>query len=123
MIRSIEQKYTEEEKKMAIDLLKTIDTLFTENNLKFYLAYGTLLGAVRHEGIIPWDDDMDIWIDYKDIYFMINLIKLNKDRLKIDVFVPHEHDLKWKEIKIYSTREEAGVILKYSEDKDIVSKW
>ena len=37
-----------------------------KNNLSYYAAYGTALGAIRHGGIIPWDDDIDVWMPRKD---------------------------------------------------------
>lgn len=52
---------------IEMDILDVIDKVCRENNLKYSLAYGSMLGAVRHGGFIPWDDDMDIWmlrVDY-----------------------------------------------------------
>lgn len=37
-----------------------------ENNLRYFLAYGTLIGAIRHNGFIPWDDDIDVWMPRPD---------------------------------------------------------
>ena len=51
---------TAEAKKIQIEILDKIVSFCEENNLRYYLAYGTLLGAVRHKGYIPWDDDIDI---------------------------------------------------------------
>ena len=49
-----------------LGLLKEIDSLCRENGIEFYLAAGTALGAVRHKGFIPWDDDADICMTKKN---------------------------------------------------------
>lgn len=65
MIHNSNQKEIsiEDQKKIMVRILKSIDNFCTENNIMYYLAYGTLLGAVRHKGFIPWDDDVDIVMD------------------------------------------------------------
>ncbi len=65
----------DEVKKCEIDILNYFADLCEAEGLKYYLAYGTVLGAVRHKGFIPWDDDIDVMMPREDFEKVIHIKK------------------------------------------------
>lgn len=49
-----------------MEVLREVSEICERHGLQWFCAYGTLLGAVRHQGFVPWDDDMDIWMLRED---------------------------------------------------------
>lgn len=58
-----------------LELLKIFDELCKQNNLTYWLDAGQLIGAIRHEGFIPWDDDLDVVMPRDDYDKMFPLFK------------------------------------------------
>ena len=74
----------DEMKKIQIEILLQVHEICEDSNLRYYLTYGTLLGAIRHNGFIPWDDDIDIAMPRKDYSRFIDIFsKLNHENLTI----------------------------------------
>lgn len=59
--------------KILYQMLYDMHRIFTKNDLTYWVDAGTLLGAVRHKGVIPWDDDLDVGILSKDIKKFLRL--------------------------------------------------
>ena len=62
-----------------LEILLFFDKLCKQHNLKYYLTGGTLLGAIRHKGFIPWDDDIDVCMPREEYEKLLN-IDLNSTR-------------------------------------------
>ena len=59
---------------VEMDVLTEIDRICKEYGLTYYAAFGTMLGAVRHNGFVPWDDDIDIYMLRPDYQALMNVL-------------------------------------------------
>lgn len=62
-------------KKIELELLDELAEICERSELRYYLAFGTLIGAVRHQGFIPWDDDIDVMMPRPDYEKLKHLLK------------------------------------------------
>ena len=67
---------------VELDLMERVDALFKELGLRYYLLGGTLLGAVRHGGFIPWDDDVDLGVPRTDYQKFLEYAKEHPEALQ-----------------------------------------
>ena len=67
----------QEIKNELVNMMIQLQDFLKENNIKYSITSGTLLGAVRHQGFIPWDDDIDISMLRPEYNKLINLLKQN----------------------------------------------
>ena len=64
-----------EEQQAELEVMKELHAFCVKHGLRYILAYGTLLGAIRHKGFIPWDNDMDVIMPREDVE---KLVEINK---------------------------------------------
>lgn len=64
--------YLEELKRIQLDVLQAVHEFCVENDIKYSLGCGSMLGMIRHKGYIPWDDDIDIYLLRKDYNKLIS---------------------------------------------------
>lgn len=67
---------------VELDLMERIDALFKQLGLRYYLLGGTLLGAVRHGGFIPWDDDVDLGVPRPDYMKFLEYAEQHPEALR-----------------------------------------
>lgn len=82
---------------IELDLLSKVKDICNRHNIKYFAIGGTLLGAVRHKGFIPWDDDIDIGMLYDDY---VKFLKIASEELKYPYF-----------LQSYLTEKEASALI------------
>lgn len=101
----------EERKSIQLEMLKEIDAFCRANNIKYSLAFGTLLGAIRHKGFIPWDDDVDIMMPLPDMLRFKELF-YSKSMKYCDVDTEKSFEYGFSRIAYVNTYNKRGLIAK-----------
>ncbi|MDD7913385.1 LicD family protein [Polaribacter ponticola] len=75
-----------------LEIIEYFDAFCKENSITYYLMGGTALGAIRHKGFIPWDDDLDVFMTF-DNYQKFLLVA--KNNLNADYYLQEENTKEW----------------------------
>ena len=94
----------EESKKIELDILSYFARFCEEHGLRYFLAYGTLIGAVRHKGFIPWDDDVDVQMPREDYNRLIEIFNDQKEIEHLTLVSPEDKISRHSMVKIIDTR-------------------
>ena len=70
----------EEQKKIQLEIMKKVKQVCDLHNINYFLGGGTLLGAVRHKGYIPWDDDIDIMLPREDYEKLLKIFNEEQEK-------------------------------------------
>ena len=66
-------------------LLEEFDRLCRDNDVPYWLSFGTLLGAIRHAGFVPWDDDLDVGIMRDDLPRLVEAVSHSSNRFRVTI--------------------------------------
>jgi lipopolysaccharide cholinephosphotransferase len=88
-----------------LEIADYFDTFCKENDITYYLMGGTALGAVRHQGFIPWDDDFDVFMDSENYYKFLEIVdqKLDKEKFYFQKEDSKEWGLFFSKIRMNGT--------------------
>lgn len=102
---------------IMLDMLVEFDAICKKHELQYWLDSGTLLGAVRHQGFIPWDDDIDISMPLEDYH---RFLEIAEGELPDDIFLQTsqtDKDFKFDYIKLRSSK--ASIVEFHEKDKQV----
>lgn len=101
-------------------LFKEFSKFCKKNNIKYFALGGTLLGAVRHKGFIPWDDDMDLGVPREDYEKLLLLCSKEKVNFELHTFDNDENHYRY-----FARLEDSSVKIKRNDKSvsEISSAW
>ena len=103
-----EGSYLRECQKKMLDEVILLDSICKENGLTYFISGGSALGAVRHHGFIPWDDDMDIVLPKRDFKKLVAILH----DLKSDRYILHDRYSDFNYVHVFPKfREKEGHLL------------
>ena len=114
---AIDSKDLRKAQLIMLDMLKEFDAICQKYNLKYWLDSGTALGAKRHKGFIPWDDDIDISMPIEDYY---KFLEVAEDELSQDIFLQtkaRDCDFKFDYAKLRSNK--AFIVEFHEKDREV----
>ena len=79
----------DESKLIMLDILLYVDRICRDNDIDYTIGEGTLIGAIRHKGFIPWDDDIDLLMTRRNFDRFISVFRPNE---KYNLVVPKSGD-------------------------------
>jgi len=90
-------------KSLLLEMLSWFHDFCVDNNLRYYVVGGTMLGAVRHQGFIPWDDDIDVGMPRPDYIRLAKLLKKHTGRYVLETPYTERMDFYYPISKLYDT--------------------
>lgn len=110
----LEQKDLRNAQLIMLNLLKELDRVCKKNNIDYWLDGGTFLGAVRHKGFIPWDDDIDVCMLEEDY---IKFFKIAKKELSENIFLQTKKtDKNYKWFPYVKLRDRNSIFIEHVQD-------
>jgi len=104
-------------KKIMVDILISFDKLCKKYDLNYWLDYGTLLGAVRHRGFIPWDDDIDVCMPRDDY---MKFIEIAEEEFGEKLFLQTKKSDRYSPVHYAKLRDRNSTYIdKWEKDKNI----
>ena len=92
-----------EQQEKLLEMFKWFDEYCEKNGIRYYAIGGTLLGAVRHKGFIPWDDDIDVGVPRPDYEKLLSLFTKKEGKYFLETPYMNNKDYLYSYAKLYDT--------------------